>query len=223
MYFESHNCLFVFAVIIVLAILGIFMYTCYISENFTNMLKLQEHFSPTGWTRNCPQPNPRAVGTSVAYGPLTGPLGRKFNKKTGKFEKVYKPFGIQSDSIIRGKSNISKGNVIGTCGPGCVYKCKNRKDCPNLVKGCAPKERIPNYPNNLPLGWGSTVSGPYAGESGCASNINGINKMSFETPYGSTFKLSPNGKHLPSGNQMYGVCTKGSMNPFDKPAYPHLV
>lgn len=171
----------IFAIIIIIVIFGIIMLICnqYQTENF----------SPTGWSINCPQPIPPAVGASVANGPLAYGVGK------------YKPFGVQSD----GK------NIIGTCGPGCVYKCKNKNNCPNLqVKGCRRNEKIPHYPNNQPLGWGGTMSGPYVGISGCASNVNGITKMSFK---------NANGQTTPYGNQMYGMCVKGAQNPFDENPY----
>ena len=213
MYLDSHNCVLIFGVIVILAVLGVIMLLCKISDNFTNLQKIKENFSPTGWDRNCPPPKPRAVATSVADGPLTGPLDRVYNPKTGKFERVYHPFGVKSDGR----------DIIGTSGPGAVYKCKDKEDCPNIqVKGCRREELVPDFPDNLPLGWGGTMSGPYAGTPGCASNVNGINKMSFKNAYGETTKSSPDQRRKGPGNQMYGMCVKGSSNPFDKKPY-HMV
>ena len=72
------------------------------------------------------------------------------------------------------------------------------------------KSERPNFPDNVALGWGGTMSGPYAGNSGCASNVNGITRMSYNTAYGQT---------TPWGDQMYGICEKGESNPFDSQPY----
>lgn len=80
------------------------------------------------------------------------------------------------------------------CGPGCWTKSKI------FSKGCKVKE--PKV-RGLPLGWGGTVTGPYAGPSGCTSNVNGVMKRSKRNPYG---QVEP---------QMYGMCVMGSENAFD--------
>lgn len=184
------NVVLIFAVIIVLATLGVVMVCYKCSDKFTNLSKLKENFSPVGWTRNCPPPSPPALLPSTAYGPMTGPLNA-----------MYRKFGVRSD----GK------NVVGSLSPGAVFKCKDREKCPPLsVKGCNREEPSPVVRENMPLGWGGTMSGPYAGMSGCASNVNGITKMSYDNPYGAT---------TPYGDQMYGMCVKGESNPFDNQPY----
>jgi hypothetical protein len=153
------NCnelIFLLIVIIIIIIFGIVM-TCCCNNN--------EHFSPTGWSANCPPPDPRAISQYLA-------LKKNYKLSDGK-------------------------NTITPCGPGCV--CKN---CPK-IKGCSKKESTPKIIRGLPLGWGSTVTGSFAGRGneGCAININGINKMSMNDAY---------------KNQIYHTCVRGRSNPFDR-------
>jgi hypothetical protein len=101
-------------------------------------------------------------------------------------------------------------DIIGSCGPGCIYKCKYKKNCPNLEVGGCGKHIIPTIYEEIPLGWGGTMSGPYAGQSGCASGINGVANMSYRNEYGST---------TPYGDQMYGMCDRSESNPFDNAPY----
>lgn len=97
------------------------------------------------------------------------------------------------------------GSVYGSNSPGSVFKCDNVRGCPNLnIKGCAKKMDIPIVRENLPLGWGTTMTGPYA-DNNCLSGINGVNKASMENPYGRVY---------PEGDQMYGFCEKGIDNFF---------
>ena len=196
----SECVILIFAVIVILATFGVIGFICKCSDNFTNLTKLKESFSPTGWTKNCPQPHPRAVSPDMALGEMTGPLNQWWNNiKKNNIKKTSKEhFG-------------NKKQVIGKCGPGCVYKCKEGESCPNVeVTGCRRYERKPTLIENVPLGFGTTMSGPYSGPSGCASNVNGITRMGYGNPYGYT---------APYGNQMYGFCEKGKPNPFNKNPY----
>lgn len=142
MYFEQNNCVFVFAVIFMIIIIGTMMMFYKDTDGFTNL----------------------------------------------------KPINIPV---------LSKKNVIGTCGPGCYYKCKNAKECPNRnIKRCSTNRRIPNYPDNLPVGYGETIAFYDKGNS-CVTNVNGVYKLA-KNPYGGR-----------SDGQTYGVCVLGSPNPFD--------
>lgn len=166
------SCFLIFSAILIVSITGILMVCYNCSDKFTNMKKLVENFSPTGWTQNCPAPKGVVLSQSSVYGP-----DRKYfaDKKMGK------------------------------CGPGCVYSGDEQG-----TEGC--RRRVPKVenPENTPLGWGGTMVTPRSGDSGCASNVNGIRKMSNKNPYG---EISPD------GNQMYGFCVKGEMNPFDEDHY----
>lgn len=150
-----------------------------------------ETFSPTGWTVGCPPPSrvrfvkgksPDVFSGPLAV-PLTGPLARRWNRDTHGFKPSFK---------------ITKGTFAGQV-PG-----RYRKNVKSRPKG-RPKVR-----NNLPLGWGSTMSGPYAGPAGCSGNVNGVTRMSYSTPYGETF---------PFGGQMYGFCESTPSNPFNETCY----
>lgn len=66
------------------------------------------------------------------------------------------------------------------------------------------------------VGEGGTISGRFSGEYGCASNVNGVNRMSYKTPYGDTFTNDN------KGTQMYGVCEEGTNNTFDKDPYEYI-
>lgn len=138
-------CVLIFGVIVIFATLGVIFWCYHNSDGFTNVKKLKEHFSPTGWTRDCPY----------------------------------------------------YGDIPSTeCGPGC-YTTSNLG-----IKGCRRKVSKPTL-KRLPLGWGGTMTGPYAGSSGCASNVNGVMKNSKRNPYGIV------------GPQMYGMCVMGSDNAFE--------
>lgn len=131
-----------------------------------------EHFSPTGWTQNCPAPQNQLLSPKMAY-------GRKFG---------WKRFG---------------DNVAGSYSPGSVFQCKNPKQCSMInVRGCPHREDIPHLKEDLPLGWGSTITGPWA-QNSCMSNVNGINKASMRNPYGKVGQ-----------QQTYGFCEKGINNFF---------
>lgn len=152
---EVSNCLLIFGVVIIIAVTGMFMYMYKCSDGFTNIHKIKESFSPTGWTASSPPPSPTS-------------------------------------------------DIIGQCGPGCYYKCSDTKNCPNInVKNYGKKDRAPILRDNLPIGWGDTMTGPYAGPEGCSSNINGINRNSYMNPYGEL-----------GNDQMYSFCEKGVTNPF---------
>ena len=139
-----------------------------------------ENFSPTGWTQNCPNPRQTMLSPRMAYG--------KPWEQTG-----WKRFG--------------KNYIAGSYSPGSVFKCKDPKNCSMIQsEGCPKKEDIPTLRENLPIGWGSTITGPYA-DNNCMSNINGVNKSSGKNPYG---KVYPNGK------QMYAFCEKGVNNYFSE-------
>ena len=123
-----------------------------------------------GTTQNCPEANPTALSPRMAY-------GNKFGWK-----------------------NID-GQIVGSYSPGSVFKCNNQKDCVNIsVNGCPKKEDIPTVRENLPLGWGSTMTGPYAGNY-AMSNVNNINRSSMKNPYGKVY---------PDGDQMYGFFERGA-------------
>lgn len=101
---------------------------------------------------------------------------------------------------------LSNGKIVGTQSPGSVFICNDMENCPNIViKGCDKSKEIVNLRDNLPLGWGSTMTGPYA-QNNCMSNVNGINKPSMRNPYGKVY---------PEGDQMYGFCEKGTPNAFE--------
>lgn len=103
---------------------------------------------------------------------------------------------------------FKKGKFIyGSQTPGSAFKCDSIADCPNLrVKGCSSKisDKAPTLQDNLPIGWGSTMSGPYA-DNDFMMNVNGINKPTFRNPYGYVY---------PKGDQMYGYAEEGSPNAF---------
>ena len=134
-----------------------------------------EKFSPTGWTQNCP--NAAALSPKMAYGePWTSTGWKKFD-----------------------------GKVVGSYSPGSVFQC-NDSDCSMITtKGCARKDtKGVMLKENIPIGWGSTMTGPYA-DNNCMSGINGVNKASMKNPYGKVY---------PEGKQMYGFCEKGVNNYF---------
>jgi hypothetical protein len=105
-----------------------------------------------------------------------------------------------------GWKNFKSGDteyIAGSYSPGSVFKCRNPEDCPNItVNGCGGHIKPPLVKENLPLGWGSTMT--VTGET-CMSGVNGINKMSNRNPYG---EIQPN------GDQTVGYCVKGIDNCF---------
>jgi len=166
----NESLVLVFAVILSIIIFGIFC----ICRNPT------EHFSPTGWTQNCPPAQPRALSPKIAYGPPWSPEG--WIDVDGKY-------------------------IAGSYSPGSVFKCDNQKDCAMIqVKGCPKRENVPLLRDNLPVGWGSTMAGPYADNNGMM-NVNGVNKPTMRNPYGKVY---------PYGDQMYGFFEKGTNNYFDE-------
>lgn len=171
-------------VLVFVVILSIIMFGMFCVAKKSGSL---EHFSPTGWTQNCPQAQPQALSPKMAYGP------------------PWRQYGITK--IGTGEDSY----IAGSYSPGSVFKCKNEKDCPMLnVRGCAKRENVPLIRDNLPLGWGSTMTGPYAGND-CMMNVNGVNKPSMRNPYGKVY---------PYGDQMYGFCEKGANNYFDDNVVP---
>ena len=100
-------------------------------------------------------------------------------------------------------TKLKNGKVIGSQSPGSLFQCDDIENCPNLnIKGCAKTKPHVDVRENLPLGWGSTMTGSYAGNN-CMSNVNGINMPSMKNPYGKV-----------DGDQMYGFCEKGTPNAF---------
>jgi hypothetical protein len=126
----------------------------------------------------------------------------------------------KGDNLILQNAKFEKetteGNrlITGSCGPGCYFQCDNAKNCPNMkLKGISPKNftqnpvsTSPNLEKNLPLGYGSTISGPYSGNAACSGNVQGAMKLASGNRYG---------KLYPEGDQMYAPCIKGTNNPFD--------
>ena len=115
------------------------------------------------------------------------------------------------------KALEGKRLITGSCGPGCQFQCDNAENCPNMkLKGVRPVpckhkpeagliSTAPKLEKNLPLGYGSTVSGP--GNAACSGNVQGAMKLASGNRYG---------KLYPEGNQMYAPCVQGTNNPFDK-------
>ena len=139
-----------------------------------------EGFSPTGWSANCPPASPRALSPNMANGlPWRKP----------------------------GWISVDGDYIAGSYSPGSAFKCDNEKDCVNLkTSGCkSKKEDVPEVVEDLPLGWGSSMTGPYA-DNWAMSGVNGINKATLRNPYGRVY---------PKGKQMYGFLEKGSRNCFD--------
>lgn len=108
--------------------------------------------------------------------------------------------------------------ITGSCGPGCQFQCDNAENCPNMkLKGIKPKScknnpkaglisTAPKLEKNLPLGYGSTIAGSYAGNAACSGNVQGAMKLASGNRYG---------KLYPQGDQMYAPCVQGTNNPFD--------
>lgn len=140
-------------------------------------VRTKERFSPTGWTQNCPPANPRPLSPKMAYGP---------------------PW--RDSKVI----DVDGDYIAGSVSPGSVFKC-NGGNCPALGPSCGTVGDVPQLRENLPLGWGSTMTGPYA-DNWSMSGVNGINKPTLENPYGKVY---------PHGKQMYGFIEKGSNNCFD--------
>lgn len=138
----------------------------------------KEPFSPDGWTQNCPPASPNALSPKMAYGP---------------------PW--RSSEII----SVDGDYIAGSVSPGSVFKCNNNDKCPPMVQSCGKVIDAPQL-ESLPLGWGSTMTGPYA-DNWALSGVNGINKATLRNPYGKVY---------PEGKQMYGFIEKGSRNYFDK-------
>ena len=108
--------------------------------------------------------------------------------------------------------------ITGSCGPGCQFQCDDADNCPNMkLKGIKPKpckhnpspgliSTAPKLEKNLPLGYGSTVAGSYAGNASCSGNVQGAMKLDSGNRYGKLF---------PEGEQMYAPCIQGTNNQFD--------
>ena len=139
--------------------------------------KKTENFSPTGFTQNCPR-GKGLISPNMAVGEPW--------RKTG-FVK------------------LDNGKIAGSQSPGSVFLCDDVENCPNLtISGCDNRKENVILKENIPLGWGSTMTGPYAGNN-CMSNVNGVNKPSMRNPYG---------KLYPEGDQMYSFCEPGTPNAF---------
>ena len=119
---------------------------------------------------------------------------------------------------FRKETSEGKRLITGSCGPGCYFQCDSDENCPNMkLKGIKPKHckrnpksrlisTTPKLEKNLPLGYASTISGPYAGNTACSGNVQGTMKLASGNRYG---------KLYPEGDQMYAPCMQGTNNPFD--------
>lgn len=142
---------------------------------------MKEEFSPLGYTQNCP-------AAEVVSPTFVMP------RKGGDTKMINVPgLGIITNPSV---GLAVQGKPLK--GKGCPNKQEMEENERLLKKG---------FPPNQPLGAGATMTGPWGGYNGCIDNVNGVNKPSYENPYGETVPL---GKQ-----QMYGMCVEGIPNAFD--------
>ena len=127
----------------------------------------------------------------------------------------FSPLGFASNCP---EFELPKTNLrIEECGPGCwmlkegkektkeTFKVNGKRNCTT--------DRIPEIPQQLPIGHLSTIGSPLLGQAMCSSGVNGVQKLSKFNPFGELVK-----KHgeVNQFTQSYASCEFGANNIFDK-------
>ena len=91
------------------------------------------------------------------------------------------------------------------------YNCKETFKV-NGKRNCTT-DRIPHIPEELPIGYLSTMGTPLVNQANCTSNVNGVQRFGTKNAFGVVVKDYDNVNQI---TQSYAPCEFGSNNIFDK-------
>lgn len=135
-------------------------------------------------------------------------------------KEPFSPLGFASNCPPNGNPlpNRSKFQVKD-CGPGCYLQSEidenNKENFHDAEPGNCTTDRIPDFQKQLPIGHLSTMGSPLTGQASCTSNINGVQRLAEQNPYGELVKKYGEGK-ANQFTQSYAACEFGTNNIFDK-------
>ena len=136
----------------------------------------------------------------------------------------FSPLGFASNCPPTGAKLPNRSRFqVKDCGPGCYLQTENStekeefRDAERDGKRDCTTDRIPDFQKQLPIGHLSTMGSPLTGQASCTSNINGVQRLAEQNPYGELVKKY--GTEFAKANQFtqtYAACEFGANNIFDK-------
>jgi len=135
-------------------------------------------------------------------------------------KEPFSPLGFASNCPPGGNKLPNRSRFkVKSCGPGCYLQTESEipenEHFRDAEHDNCTTDRIPEFQKQLPIGHLSTMGSPLTGQASCTSNINGVQRLAKQNPYGELVKKYGEGK-ANQFTQSYAACEFGTNNIFDK-------